>query len=532
MNKKITFITDYFLEDCFGGAELVDHEIIKGLLKNGYDVLKVRCQHVKEEHLKGHIIISNFATLPIPIMRLIVKNCRYSIVEHDHKYVLSRNVALHKDYMVPPHLLVNQPFYQGAVKVFCQAKSHAEVVTKNLKLTNVVNLSTSIWSDEELDILEKNSSKPKNGKTMVLGSPNEIKNTPATVKFCEENGIDYEVVGPLPWPELMSKMAEFSEVLFLPTFLESFNRFIVEAKMLGCRVKTNNKNGCTSEDWFKKLSGLELISFMRDAKKTFISKIIDPNPEILTNLPETKYPLVSIITSKFKGEDHIESFLENITSQSVFNLCELIIVDPTPGNPCSTILEYQRKYDNIIYSKIEDDPGIYGCWNIAIGLSKGKYITNANLDDRRADIHIDHHVNFLENNEGIDLVYSEAFVTHKDFESFYENSSNGQVYPITEFSKKNMQKCLPGCMPVWRKSMHDGIGLFDSEMKMASDWEMWLRAVQNGSKFAQLPGVYGMYYMNPSGLSTNPETLKEKQIEEKSVFDKYKHIFRNQLANE
>lgn len=278
MNKKITFITDYFLEDCFGGAELVDEEIIQGLLRNGYNVLKVRCQHVTEEHLNSDLLISNFATLPIPTMRYIVKNCRYSIIEHDHKYLLSRNVALHKNYIVPPHMVVNQPFYYGAVKVFCQAKAHAEVVTKNLGLTNIVNLSTSIWSDKELDILEKNSSKPKNNKTMVLGSPNKIKNTPATVNFCKENGIDYEVVGPLPWPELMSKMAEFSEVLFLPTFLESFNRFIVEAKMLGCRVKTNNKNGCTSEEWFSKFKGKELIDFMRASKPKFIEKLIPQPP--------------------------------------------------------------------------------------------------------------------------------------------------------------------------------------------------------------------------------------------------------------
>jgi hypothetical protein len=98
-----------------------------------------------------------------------------------------------------------------------------------------------------LAILAENSSKPKNGKTMVLGSTNPIKNTELACRVCEANGIDYDVVGPLPYPELMEKMAEYSEVLFLPVFFESFNRFIAEAKMLGCKIKTNNKNACTSE---------------------------------------------------------------------------------------------------------------------------------------------------------------------------------------------------------------------------------------------------------------------------------------------
>ena len=397
---------------------------------------------------------------------------------------------------------------------------------KKVGLNNVVNLSTSIWSDEHLDIIEKSICEKTISKTMILNSPNPIKNTNVCIQYCEANSIEYDLVGPLPYKDLMETMAKYETVLFLPGVLETYNKFIVEARMLGCKVITDDKNGCTSEPWFPKLKGIELLDFIRASKQSFIENFIQ-EPKVY----EHTLPLVSIITSKFKGENHIEAFLENMTSQSAFSSCELIIVDATPGPPCETILEQMRIHDNIIYNKLEDDPGIYGCWNKAIELSKGKYITNANLDDRRADTHIAHHVRFLENNENIDLAYSEAFLTMNDFESYYNNTSQGRVYPIKEFSIRNMEKCLPGCMPVWRKSMHDGIGFFDSKMKMASDWEMWLRAVQNGSKFAQLPGVYGMYYMNPSGLSTNPETLRKKQIEEQSVFNTYKHIFRNQLAN-
>jgi glycosyltransferase involved in cell wall biosynthesis len=271
---------------------------------------------------------------------------------------------------------------------------------------------------------------------------------------------------------------------------------------------------------FKELGGLDLVNYIRDSKPKFIDSFINP-----PKLYESEQPLVSIITSKFKGDEHIEAFLENITSQSVFASCELIIVDATPGPSCSTILEYQRKYDNIIYNKLEKDPGIYGCWNKAIKLSKGKYITNANLDDRRADTHIAHHVRFLEHNEDIDLAYSEVFLTNNDFENYYINSSKGMVYPTMDFSNVNMQRCLPGCMPVWRAKIHDNDMMFDASFKSAGDWEMWLRAIDNGSTFARIPGIYGMYYMNPTGLSTNPETQKEKQMEEKSVFDKYSHIF-------
>ena len=282
--KNLIFIADYFIEDCFGGAEIVDKEIIEGLEENGHEVTKIRCAALTPQILgdivnnKLDVIISNFASLNPQAMEFIATNCRYSIIEHDHKYVQSRDVTNFKDCLVPPHMIINRKFYANANRVFCQADSHAKLVSRNLGI-EIINLSTSIWSDKDLDIMEKHCSKPKNGKTMVLGSNTPYKNTKLAQSVCEANDIDYDIVGPLPFPELMSKMAEYSEVLFLPAFQESFNRFIVEAKMLGCRVKTNNRNGATSEPWFKDLSGIELINFMRDSKPKFIEKLIPTEPE-------------------------------------------------------------------------------------------------------------------------------------------------------------------------------------------------------------------------------------------------------------
>jgi len=518
LSKSITFIADFFLDEIFGGAELVNEEIIKELENLGYQVNRVKCSTVTNEHLTENIFISNFVQLSENI-KLKLQECNYCIIEHDHKYIPQRDASKYKDYMVPPNQIINRKFYTNAKYVYCQSRLHSDVVSKNVGLNNVVNLSTSIWSDEHLDIIKKSICEKTISKTMILNSPNPIKNTNVCIQYCETNNIEYDLVGPLPYKDLMETMAKYETVLFLPGVLETYNKFIVEARMLGCKVITDDKNGCTSEPWFPKLKGIELLDFIRASKQSFIENFIQE-----PKLYEHALPLVSIITSKFKGEDHIKAFLENMTSQSVFSSCELIIVDPTPGPLCETILSQMKIHDNIIYKKLEDDPGIYGCWNKGIELSKGKYITNANLDDRRADTHIEHHVRFLEDNENIDLAYSEAYLTMNDFESYYNNTSQGRVYPIKEFSIRNMEKCLPGCMPVWRAEIHEK-EMFDDSYKSAGDWEMWLRMVKNGSVFSKIPGIYGMYYMNPKGMSTSLETQKEKHIEESLVFNNYKHIF-------
>jgi glycosyltransferase involved in cell wall biosynthesis len=97
-------------------------------------------------------------------------------------------------------------------------------------------------------------------------------------------------------------------------------------------------------------------------------------------------PKISIITSLYKGGDFVRGFLDDIITQTIFEeKCELIIIDAnSPDNEKDIILEYQKKYPNIIYARLEADPGIYACWNTAIEMSRGEFVTNANVDDRKS----------------------------------------------------------------------------------------------------------------------------------------------------
>jgi glycosyltransferase involved in cell wall biosynthesis len=237
-------------------------------------------------------------------------------------------------------------------------------------------------------------------------------------------------------------------------------------------------------------------------------------------------PRVSIITSLYDGDEHIQEFIEDIVKQTYFSKCELIIVDgASPGNEKEIIEEYSLIYNNIKYFRLDKDPGIYGCWNYGIQHSQGEYITNANLDDKRAYNQIEKFVELLDTNPGVDLVYSYSFVTNQSHENFYRNSSGYQVYPTYPFTKEAMIKCLPGCQPVWRRSIHGKAGLFDTSYKYAGDWEMWLRAVRNGCSFQMIEGVYGIYYMNPEGLSTSKEHQVDRFKEEQKVFWEYTDVY-------
>jgi hypothetical protein len=272
--KKIIFTADFFVDEIFGGGELVNEEIIENLVKNGYDVHKVKCTDLTQKSIDCDLLIGNFVSMSNEMKKFIELNCRYSIIEHDHKYVPERDVSKYKNYLAPKSKIINRDFYKNAVQVYCQSKLHSEVVAKNLDI-NTINLSTSIWSTEHLDIIEKSITDNKIKKTMILNSQNPIKNTKLCIEYCEKNNINYDLIGPLPYNELIQSMSKYESVLVLPGVLETFNRFLVEARMLGCKVITDNKNGCTSEEWFSRLKGKELLDFIRASKQSFIENFID-----------------------------------------------------------------------------------------------------------------------------------------------------------------------------------------------------------------------------------------------------------------
>jgi glycosyltransferase involved in cell wall biosynthesis len=249
-------------------------------------------------------------------------------------------------------------------------------------------------------------------------------------------------------------------------------------------------------------------------------------PEEVPDVDVQDLPKVSIITSVYDGDDFIRPFLEDMTRQTIFEeKCELILINAnSPGNEEEIIKEYVEKYpNNIVYKKLEEDPGIYGVWNIGVEMSTGEFLTNANLDDRKAPNSLERHAQELYLDSEVQLVYADMLITDTPNETFENNNSNGRQYSFPQFSLDNLKMVnMPHASPMWRKSLHDAHGLFEDKYRSAGDWEMWLRAASQGSKFKKINTILGLYFFNPKGISTNPDNLDWKSKEEKEVYEKYK----------
>ena len=278
----------------------------------------------------------------------------------------------------------------------------------------------------------------------------------------------------------------------------------------------------------KKLKKHVLENFQAEDKyDDFVRSILGPEFEQLIVDPKD-LPKISLITSIYKGDEFIRPFLEDVTRQTIFKeKCELIMINAnSPGNEEEVIKEYMEKFpDNIIYKKLDEDPGIYGVWNMGVEMATGEYLTNANLDDRKAVDALEKHATALYISPTADLVYADMLITEKPNETFEENSANRRKYDWPQFSFENLKMVnMPHASPMWRKSLHEKYGVFEDKYKSAGDWEMWLRAASQGSQFKKINDVLGLYYFNPTGMSTNPENFEWKREEETEIYEKYSPI--------
>ena len=275
---KIVFISDFFVEHILGGGELNDHELLTILQSKGHEVLKIQSHLVNENYIKtknkeGYcFIVSNFINMS-PACLNYLRECKYIIYEHDHKYLKTRNPAMYEDFLAPETEIINYEFYKSAKSVFCQSNFHKSIIEKNLKLENIENLSGNLWSVDSLEVMRILSKKEKKDICAVLDSRIEHKNTYLTSKYCDSKNINYELISSSNYYEFLSMLGTCDKFIFLPKTPETLSRIIVEARMMGLTVISSKNIGATREPWYK-LKGEELINYVLNMREQIPEKVL------------------------------------------------------------------------------------------------------------------------------------------------------------------------------------------------------------------------------------------------------------------
>ena len=201
------------------------------------------------------------------VKKFLIQNKKYVIYEHDHKYLRTRDPSKFNNFIAPEEFIINREFYEGALATVVLSQICKDVLIKNLPKVNIHNIGCSLWSDYTFEFLKKKYDNKKTEDLCIMKSGNPTKNYHNTVKFCNENGLNYKDLPPTAHHDFLTKMSDFKRFLFIPTVLETFSRICAEAKMMNLDVMTNRKMIGFFSEKNSNLKGLELIESLQERNK-------------------------------------------------------------------------------------------------------------------------------------------------------------------------------------------------------------------------------------------------------------------------
>jgi glycosyltransferase involved in cell wall biosynthesis len=259
-----------------------------------------------------------------------------------------------------------------------------------------------------------------------------------------------------------------------------------------------------------------------------LNMTIKPLLKVLKNLPPKARPLksekcrdvpaeqfrVSAIVSTYNSERFMRGCLEDLVGQSLCKKGQLEIIVVNSGsqqNEEAIVREFQRNFGNIKYIKTDCRETLYRAWNRAIKAATGRYITNANTDDRHREDALEVMAAALDAREDIGLVYADILVTRATNETFPSNTADNYARQPDFSLRQSLMYCMFGPQPMWRRSVHEQIGFFNPDYIVAADYDFFIKVAWRFGAF-HISEILGLYLAGVGVESKNQKLCAEETM--------------------
>jgi glycosyltransferase involved in cell wall biosynthesis len=211
---------------------------------------------------------------------------------------------------------------------------------------------------------------------------------------------------------------------------------------------------------------------------------------------------VSIIMPTYnRGYEIIES-IKSVLNQK-YKDYELIIINDGGADGVKEITDSFRS-DKIKYYKLKKNMGLSGALNAGILRAQGKYIAYLDDDDVYYPEHLEKLINSFKNNPGYDFVYSNAWWCSGETrdKSYKEKSRKLLERRPRKFDRQLLfqNNYISTLNIMHKKDCFRKVGLFNEDLEMVMDWEMWMRFAHHFN-FYQINDITGEYRFKTNNMS-------------------------------
>ena len=181
--------------------------------------------------------------------------------------------------------------------------------------------------------------------------------------------------------------------------------------------------------------------------------------------------LISVIIPTYNSDKYICEAIDSVFNQS-YSDYEIIVIDDGSTDNTKTII--QNKYASIRYHYVENN-GVAAARNLGILMAQGEFIAFLDADDKWLPTKLEKQITCFQNDDKLGMVFTEN--------SFFNDRgvTKGRVNKRDSLMQGDIVRNIflksyvatPTVMV--RKSVFEAVGLFEEELVVAEDDNMWMR---------------------------------------------------------
>lgn len=218
--------------------------------------------------------------------------------------------------------------------------------------------------------------------------------------------------------------------------------------------------------------------------------------------------MISVITIVLNGESEIENTIQSVIFQQRIDV-DYIIID---GGSTDRTAEIVEKYRNhISYFVSERDGGIYEAINKGIRTAKSEYIGTVNCGDTLAPGALDLVKDAIESHRP-DIVFGNIKVCDRRL--------GVEVSTVHIANHLNLRQHMSVFHPATfvRRDCYEEIGLYDTNYRIAADYDFLLRCYLQGKSFCHVNSILSIFQSGGvSGTSVRTLFLENFKIRKNAM---------------
>lgn len=220
-------------------------------------------------------------------------------------------------------------------------------------------------------------------------------------------------------------------------------------------------------------------------------------------------PRVSVVIAAYNAEDYLGAAISSCLTQTHPEVETVVVDDGSTDGTAKVAAAYG---DRITFVR-QDNAGCAAARNTAIAHSTGDYIAVCDSDDILMPHHVETCLATLRAAPARTWVCADAV-------QFTDAGLGGHVLPYGQIPADEqraaiLQANIATVFGFVSRAMLDEVGLFDSSLRYAEDWDLWTRAIFAGWRVTATETPTALYRVRSNSMSHHQDAMIEA---ERSIF--------------